>query len=594
MNKNKIFVWLLTFCMIQNMAGVSAQTYGFQVLNGTKLYVEAGTTLTLVNSLGVKVDGLGSSITNNGTLAMEGDLLNQNDGSVQNGLYKVGGSLTTITGSWGANTTVEFNGNTNAATLNTIWGMNNVTINKGAAFPVVNLASSADIAGVLTFTSGYLQTNNFSVAITATGSITGYDATKFIITNSSGVLRQNVSFSTITYPIGTANGSYTPLSIKQNAGSVTLNIRVQDQVLNNGTSGSPLNASVVNKTWTITESGAPVTKKLDLTAQWNSSNELSLDGNRCGISRWNPTTSAWDLAWADVGARSGSDPYTRSRSNITEVGTFAVGSKPVATYVQLSAKVFLQGAYASNSLMNEGLRSLSLIPSAENTTAPSGQMPRPNGYTHTAWGGSETAASGAFNVQTNTNDNIVDWVFVELRDPSVSATILHTRAALLQKDGDIVNENGTSPLKIYGVPDGNYYISIRHRNHLAVRSATTKSLSRAANTTVDFTLNLSEALATPNGTAYNALATMSDGKYALWGGNVNSDGSVRRTGSASTNDVSLFLSYMGSNTSLPTVYRREDINMNGTVQRVGSASANDVSRILSFLGSNSIITQPIF
>ena len=594
MKKTKQYIGLIALLLGLYTEGGFAQTYGFQLVHGAQLYIQPGTTFTLGNNLSVKVEDLGSTINNNGTLAMEGDLLNQNDGSVQNGLYKIGGSLTTITGSWGANTTVEFNGNTNAATLNTIWGMNNVTINKGTAFPVVNLASSADIAGVLTFTSGYLQTNVFSVNMTSTGSITGYDATKFIITNSSGVLRQNVSLSTITYPIGTANGSYTPLSIKQTAGSAALlGVRVQDQVLTNGTSGPQLNASVVNKTWTITESGGPVTKKLDLTAQWNSSNELSLDGTKCGISRWNPTTSAWDLAWSNVGAKAGSDSYTRTRSNIAEVGTFAVGGKALATYVQLSAKVFLQGAYASSSLMIDGLRTAFLIPKAESTTAPSGQSPRPSAFTHLAWGGGEdTSPFNSFSNQSNTDDNIVDWVFVELRDPSVSATVLHTRAALLQKDGDVVNEDGTSPLKIYGVPDGNYYISIKHRNHIAVRSATTKSLSQAATTVVDFTTNLSESLATPVGTAYNSLATMPDGKYALWGGNTNSDGLIRRSGTT-TNDYGLFLNYLGASLSVLNVYRREDFSLDGRVSRTG-VSTNDYSKFLGYLGSNLSITQPTF
>jgi hypothetical protein len=111
---------------------------------------------------------------------------------------------------------------------------------------------------------------------------------------------------------------------------------------------------------------------------------------------------------------------------------------------------------------------------------------------------------------------------------------------------------------------------------------------------MDFTTILSNALATPSGTVYNSMATMSDGKYALWGGNVNSDASTRRNGPASVNDNSLITTYLGTSTSIPNVYRREDVNMNGTAARSGPISVNDVSRLTGYLGGNTIITQPTF
>ncbi|MBL0133163.1 MAG: hypothetical protein IPP79_03680 [Chitinophagaceae bacterium] len=60
--------------------------------------------------------------------------------------------------------------------------------------------------------------------------------------------------------------------------------------------------------------------------------------------------------------------------------------------------------------------------------------------------------------------------------------------------------------------------------------------------------------------------------------NANSDAASRRTGSAAINDYSLFLAYLGSNTVVSGVYRREDFNMDGSVRRTGSAAVNDYSR----------------
>jgi trimeric autotransporter adhesin len=258
---------------------------------------------------------------------------------------------------------------------------------------------------------------------------------------------------------------------------------------------------------------------------------------------------------------------------------------------KVAIKVYLQGAYdVPSGLMTHGLRTLILIPTASPySSAPYTAI---TAFTHVNGGGGESATATAFNA-TDANA-IVDWVFVELRSSSNSATVVATQAALLQRDGDVVATDGVSELKFTTVPVGNYFIAVRHRNHVAVRSAGTKNLTYLSTTSMDFTTSLSETLATPSGTAYNALATMSNGKFALWGGNVNSDASTRRTGSATTSDYSLFLNYLGAASVISAVYRREDFNMDGNVRRSGSATSSDYSKFLSYLGANSIISQPPF
>jgi hypothetical protein len=593
MNINKFKLCFLSSVLWLTTEGWSQ---GMTTNSGAKIVIANGASVVISGNL--NNSGINTTLTNNGTLITDGSILNTSNATVQgNGIYKVGGDWSNAATFIAGTSTVELVGN-NAATITS--GNNsfyNLILNKGTTNSIVSfLINATSVTNNLTFTGANNKLHLDNLNLTISNPIVGYDATKYIITDGTGKLISSlVGATAFTFPIGFSLASYTPLSISQTGTPLSLGLRIQDQVFDKGTGGTVLTSGIVNKSWVVTEESVPVKKNLNLVAQWNGTEELNgLDITKCGISAWNTTNTAWDLTWADVGARTGANPYTRTRSNILEVGTFAVGSKPVATYVLLSARVFLQGAYAGSGLMNEGLRSATLIPAAENTAAPSGQMPRPNGYAHQAWGGSEAAGVNAFNSQPSTNDNIVDWVFVELRDPSVSNTILHTRAALLQRDGDIVNEDGSSPLKIYGVPDGNYYISIRHRNHLAVRTATTKSLSQALRTSVDFTTLLTEALATPVGSAYNAMATLSDGKYALWGGNVNSDAAARRSGPASVNDASLLTTYLGSSTSIPSVYRREDVNMNGNVARSGPASVNDASRLSSYLGINTLITQPTF
>ena len=85
---------------------------------------------------------------------------------------------------------------------------------------------------------------------------------------------------------------------------------------------------------------------------------------------------------------------------------------------------------------------------------------------------------------THTGDAIVDWVYVELRDTR-DTNIVHSRAALLQADGDIVEVDGVSDITFAGVATGNYFVVIGHRNHLAVMTAGTIALRLGQSTVLD-------------------------------------------------------------------------------------------------------------
>ncbi len=122
------------------------------------------------------------------------------------------------------------------------------------------------------------------------------------------------------------------------------------------------------------------------------------------------------------------------------------------TDVFISPKVFLQGPF-NTADMTLGLGTN--IPTAEPYTA--------LGYMHVGGGGGESSLLGIINA-----NDIIDWVVVELRDKTNSATILATRSALLRKDGSVVSHlDGSSPVQFSIAPD-DYYVSIRHRNHLGV------------------------------------------------------------------------------------------------------------------------------
>lgn len=91
-------------------------------------------------------------------------------------------------------------------------------------------------------------------------------------------------------------------------------------------------------------------------------------------------------------------------------------------------------------------------------------------------------------VLLTTGENaIVDWVFLELRDANNPASVISTRSALLQRDGDIVDLDGTSPVAFANTPYQPYYIAVKHRNHLGAMTATPINFNGLA-ATIDFTL----------------------------------------------------------------------------------------------------------
>ena len=72
---------------------------------------------------------------------------------------------------------------------------------------------------------------------------------------------------------------------------------------------------------------------------------------------------------------------------------------------------------------------------------------------------------------------MVDWVLVELRLGEGPETTEGRRAGLLLTDGRIVDLDGASRLAFSGLPDGNYFVVVRHRNHLPAMASSPAALT---------------------------------------------------------------------------------------------------------------------
>ncbi|MBK7620857.1 MAG: hypothetical protein IPJ10_16275 [Flavobacteriales bacterium] len=159
------------------------------------------------------------------------------------------------------------------------------------------------------------------------------------------------------------------------------------------------------------------------------------------------------------------------------------------------------------------------------------------GYVHTGAGNDGTVDPSVLAVTGN--DAIVDRVLLELRDAATPANIVASRSVLLQRDGDVVELDGSSPLTVL-LPPGNYHVAVRHRNHLGTMTASAVALE------------------------------------ALWAGDVTFDHTVIYTGTANDRDVILLAIGGVVPTNSVSGYRSEDVNLDGIVRYTGTGNDRDI------------------
>lgn len=239
--------------------------------------------------------------------------------------------------------------------------------------------------------------------------------------------------------------------------------------------------------------------------------------------------------------------------------------QPTDCGVNFRVRAALAGALPSGSLMNDGLRNANLVPTVEPYSG--------SGY---SYAGATPGASMSPSLLAITGNNaIVDWLVVEVRSASAPYGVLHSRPALLQRDGDLMGLNGESYINAPVAP-GTYRIAIRHRNHLGVMSGSRSLELDPTNTLID----LRSISTSVHGT--NARVAVGS-VQCLWPGDGDGNGIVQYTGSG--NDRDLILTAIGGTTPTTTVtntYSPLDINMDGTIRYTGTNNDRDI--ILQTIG----------
>lgn len=206
----------------------------------------------------------------------------------------------------------------------------NATLNNSNG---LTIAPSSGIATTvkytLTMTSGKITLGNYTLNIGASGisgSIASANSSNYIITNGTGVLKQyNVGTgqrTSVFYPIGISSTSYSPITLAVSGASTVddFSVRVSQNVLTNGTSGSAYTDDCVNRTWNITE-GTATGSSITISPQWNGSEEFAAF-TRSAAYIGHYTGGIWTSV--TTGTVSGSNPYTCTSGAITSFSPFAV------------------------------------------------------------------------------------------------------------------------------------------------------------------------------------------------------------------------------------------------------------------------------
>jgi hypothetical protein len=229
--------------------------------------------------------------------------------------------------------------------------------------------------------------------------------------------------------------------------------------------------------------------------------------------------------------------------------------------ISISAKLILEGPYkTANSLMADSLRVRGLIPLTE-----------PYSVAGLAVSGPNTTTAAALAVTGN--NAIVDWVLLELRNATTPSTVVERKAALVQRDGDVVGVDGTSAVGFCSAT-GNYYIAVRHRNHMGCMTST--ALACSGPRSLDLT---AAATATYGTDARKAVGAV----QVLWAGNSTGDANLQYAGAG--NDRDPILVAIGGNTPNNVVsgYLGTDVNLDGRAKYTGLD--NDRDPILVNVGS---------
>jgi alpha-amylase len=262
------------------------------ILAAHDLTIEAGATVAVGTGTSLRIAG---NFTNQGTLSGPGQVL--------------------------------FNGTTSQAIIGPT-AFSNLRIHNPADMRLLGPISVSD---TLTLLSGHLALDNQTLALGATATIAGADASRYVLTRDDpaalGYVRRPVpgTGAAVSFPVGTAT-TYAPVALRNLGAATEMQVRTFGSLLDQGTSGAPYASAgrFVNQAWQITPATAGAV--VDVTLQWPASAENAAF-QRAAATVYhhdNSSTGTW-AALASTTA-TGPGPYQITATSVSSFSTFAVGS----------------------------------------------------------------------------------------------------------------------------------------------------------------------------------------------------------------------------------------------------------------------------
>ena len=206
---------------------------------------------------------------------------------------------------------------------NSLQFIENQNVQSTNAFPNLAIANAGNvmlegtdlnIRGNLNFENGRLILNNRNAVLPASGTITGFDENKFVVTGTGtngGFLVRNSSGlqqADIVFPIGTTVSSYTPASLNYRGIAQNIKVRVFENVYDKAAFGIPDNVNFVPKTWNVSFSASDPSAVMTFNTQHNGNEEgISFAANRVEsyLSRYTASSEQWDkITPTSIGAGS--------------------------------------------------------------------------------------------------------------------------------------------------------------------------------------------------------------------------------------------------------------------------------------------------
>jgi hypothetical protein len=457
------------------------------------------------------------------------------------------------------------------------------------------LTGNTKITNSVLFTNGKILVGNNTATLAAATTATGMGVSKFFETNGTGFVRRELAadISGSVMPVG-AGTDYLPVALT-NTGSAYASASIGVQAKGTSSTNKHVRTeSFLLAKWPIDKIGITGGTTNAVGTYVDPTRVIGTEADLRGI-YWNGTN------WSLTGGSQSTAANTVGADIASNTGELYGMNK----FLLFDTKVYLQGAGLgigiNAGLMNDLLRTnlayvpgtaptpgtVNFLPTSDPYSQVGGQYVSNTNFTRVANTPTETVTATAFNDQVIPADNIVDWVFLELRTAAAPSVVEQTRSALLQRDGDVVDIDGVSPIYFKNVDAGNYVISVKHRNHIGMSMNVanyTQVLGLIKNTQFDFsTTASSNVLGNANVNYFNGSS-----KNMLYAGNVNGNVNVRYQGAS--NDRATLLSDLGTEINVATGYFRADINMNRSARYQGAS--NDRAYLLgTILGSGELVVK---